>query len=458
MNRHHAILTLSIFLIAFVVAGGLFFIRSEHTLGYAISLPFLPQKHAEYLSHGSEARLSNSDFFNEVKADFLEKKSDLVEADLSAMVLRVYQKGEQVLEVPILTKGREGSWWETPAGLYAISTKAKSHFSSFGKVYQPWSMAFQGNFFIHGWPYYPDGEPVPQGYSGGCIRLSTEDAKRVFDLVEVGTPVLVFEEDFSSDGFSYTTLDTPVTAAAYLAADVGNNQLLYGKDTDTLLPIASITKLMTALVATEYLNLDTEAVVPPEAIVYTSRPRFSVGESVSIYQLLFPLLTESSNEAAEIIARHYGRDRFVARMNEKAASIGMSHTVFTDPSGADAGNVSTAEDLFVLAKSLYNNRKFILDISSGKLKGSAYGAPTFADLRNFNDLYTHPYFIGGKVGQTGAAGETNLSIFEVPVGATTRPIAFVVLNAKSSKDDLTVLLETILARFSLPQTLSTLES
>ncbi|PIP46640.1 MAG: hypothetical protein COX15_00070, partial [Candidatus Colwellbacteria bacterium CG23_combo_of_CG06-09_8_20_14_all_42_19] len=83
-----------------------------------------------------------------------------------------YEKGVFVNEFAILSKGKEGSWWETPAGLYKVQSKEKEHFSSFGRVYQPWSMAFQGNFFIHGWPYYPGGRAVESTYSGGCIRLA----------------------------------------------------------------------------------------------------------------------------------------------------------------------------------------------------------------------------------------------------------------------------------------------
>lgn len=411
-------------------------------------LPFLPHKDVIGLSHGEEQALSNPDFFNKTKEEFLAKGSDLIEADLSAMTLRVYKAGILSLEVPIQTKGKEGSWWETPAGLYAISSKEESHFSSFGQVYQPWSMAFQGNFFIHGWPYYPGGEDVPAGYSGGCIRLATEDAKKVFAIADVGTPVLVFEHDFSTDHFSYASPDIPVGAKAYLAADLRSNQVLYAEQETEAFPIASVTKLMTALVATEYLNLDTVTRVPKEALVYTSVPRFTAGEEISVYQLLFPLLTESSNEAAEIIARHYGREQFIERMNQKAASIGMGHTVYVDPSGAAAENISTPEDLFMLAKYLYNNRSFVFNITSGKLKGSAYGATVFANLQNFNDLVGHEYFFGGKVGQTIAAGETNLSVFEIPVGTTTRPVALVVLGAEDSEHDLSLLLKNVLNRFS----------
>ncbi len=125
-----------------VVALGMW-LSPRASFAEGVRLPFLPKKDFTGLVHGADNELANIDFFNAVKADFLHKKSDLVEADLSAMVLRVYVAGEQVLEVPILTKGKEGSWWETPAGLYAVATKSENHFSSFGKVYQPWSMAFQ---------------------------------------------------------------------------------------------------------------------------------------------------------------------------------------------------------------------------------------------------------------------------------------------------------------------------
>ena len=153
--------------------------------------------------YGSEPALSNPDFFGKVKQELVNDKNSFIEANLSSMKLTVYKDGVAVKEVPILTKGRPGSWWETPAGLYQVELKKENHFSSFGKVYQPWSVAFQGNFFIHGWPYYPGGEPVSSSFSGGCIRLSTEDAKTIYELASVDMPVLVFEEDFASDDFSY---------------------------------------------------------------------------------------------------------------------------------------------------------------------------------------------------------------------------------------------------------------
>src|SRR3989344_5762568 len=125
--------------------------------------------------------LAIGQFFEQVRERMTEEKLDFIEADLSEMKLRVYRKGEIAKEFPILTKGRPGSWWETPAGIYKVEGRIENHFSAFARVYLPWSLPFQGNFFIHGWPYYPDGTPVSTQYSGGCIRLSTDDAKALFD-------------------------------------------------------------------------------------------------------------------------------------------------------------------------------------------------------------------------------------------------------------------------------------
>ncbi|MDD4931530.1 MAG: L,D-transpeptidase family protein [Candidatus Colwellbacteria bacterium] len=381
------------------------------------------------LQFGAVPALGDFDFFSKTRDRFISDKADFIEANLSDMVLSVYKKGEQVKEVTILTKGREGSWWETPAGIYRVESKEDSHFSSFGHVYQPWSMAFQGNFFIHGWPYYPDGKAVAQGYSGGCIRLSDEDAKAVFDLVSVGTPVMVFEKDFASDGFSYKSKPPELSAREYLVGDLKNNFVFLERSGGDKVPVASITKIMTALVAGEFINLEKEITVPLSAIVYTSKPRLKAGTSYSAYDLLYPLLLESSNEAADAFAAYLGNERFVTLMNEKAKAVGMSDSYFTDPSGKDDSNLSTAEDLFNLAKYVYNNRGFIFGMSSGRLTKSVYGEPQFSDLSNFNLFGDDPDFIGGKIGKTSAAHETMLAVFDLELSGEKRPVAIIMLGS-----------------------------
>lgn len=438
---------LGVIIIALV--GASFFFFKNTTLNYTLTLPTVPTPHQVALAYGEQPALSNPDFFGKVKQQFIDGKADFIEANLSAMTLRVYKKGLLSMEVPIDSKGREGSWWETPAGLYKINVKEKEHFSGIGHVWMPWSMNFQGNFYIHGRTYYPDGTLTSKEFTGGCIRLSTEDAAKVYAEISVGTPVLVFEQSFSPDSFVYQNEKGPsLDAGAYLTADLRNNHVFASKNSTEKVPIASITKLMTALVATEYINLDNTATVPKDAIVYTSKPRLKAGDKYTIYQLLFPLLMESSNEAAETIARYYGRSSFIQHMNEKAASIGMMNSHFADASGASAENVSTAEDLFMLAKYIYNNRSFIFKITSGKVEGSAYGSNGFSDLGNYNDFVGNPVFIGGKNGKTTAAQETNISVFEFSSGQTKRPVALIILGSPDEKAESETLFNFIKTHFA----------
>lgn len=400
----------------------------------------MPQQPFEY---GPKPEFVQKDYYLKTRQTFIDAKANFIEANLSDMILSVYKNGEVILTVPISAKGKIGSWWETPVGVYAIETKEKDHFSSIGHVHQPWSLAFQGNFFIHGVPFYNDGTEVSASFSGGCIRLLTVDAKRVFDEAAVGMPVLVYKDDFGSDAFQYSRRAPNVTSTAFFVADLQNQFVFAEKKKNEVLPIASITKLMTALVATEYINIEKDVVISSEMLVKTSKPRLHDGQIVTVYQLLFPLLLESSNEAGEAIANVTGRNRFISLMNKKAAAIGMTHTVFSDPTGVESGNVSTAEDLYVLAQYLFDNRHFILDITAGNLKSNTYTyeEPKFANLQNFNLFNSNPSFIGGKIGKSTSADETFLGIFNVDFNATKRPVVVITLGSGDVSDDVMKLLQ-----------------
>jgi hypothetical protein len=401
------------------------------------------------LEIGPSPSLSNANYFNTVKNKLVNDGATFIEADLTAMIIRVYTDGEVAREFPILTKGREGSWWETPAGVYRIEFKSENHFSTFGQVYSPWSMAFQGNFFIHGWPEYPDGTPVSSQFSGGCIRLSNQDAKAVYDLVDVGTPVIVFEQDAVEDAFEYVEKQPDVTASKFLAADLRSNSILAEQGSKEAVPIASLTKFVTALVAAEYLNLDKPIAITESMVgIETVRPRLAAGQRVQAFQLLYPLLMESSNEAAEALARAIGFDRFVDLMNRKVDAIGMTQTYFADPSGLSAENVSSAEDLFMLLKYIHNNRSFVLNISTGRLKDSAYGAPIYGDLVNYNDFGVPvAEFVGGKVGMTPEAGRTAIAIYNLSIRGETRPVAFVLLDSEDVKADMRAMVAYVLREY-----------
>lgn len=384
---------------------------------------------------GSNPLMTQPDFFQDTKESFLNNHVPFVEADLSAMKIKYYEESELVYETDILSKGKEGSWWETPAGVYKVELKEDNHFSSFGQVYQPWSMVFQGNFFIHGWPEYPDGTSVEPGYSGGCIRLATPDAKKLYEKVQTGTPVLVFEEDFANDGFLYEPKAPAVTTDHYLVTDIESHTVLAGDNIAEPLPIASLTKLMTALIAAEYINLDTSVPIVSERYVTTLIPRLEGRYEASMYSLLQLLLVESSNEAAEVIASVIGRDNFIDKMNKKASALGLNDTVFTDPAGLDNGNVSTTADLTRLLQYIYHNRSFVLELTKDADLDTAYVSGEFGPLKNFNEMDGVANFIGGKVGETLAAGQTSATLHTIEVDGEQRLVAIILLNSTNRTED-----------------------
>jgi len=419
-----------------------FFLKKDSVYAVAIAIPSHPEMSKVTFTYGVQPNLSHPDFFAKVKNQLIEKNTTFIEVNLSEMKVRVYKQGTTTLEVPVKTKGKEGSWWETPAGLYKIESKAKSHYSSIGHVTQPWSMQFQGNFFIHGWPHYDDGSPVSSSFSGGCIRLTDEDAKKLYDQVTIGTPILVYEKDFIPDTHTYSEIKPEIRGTSYMAADILNNYIFLEQNRSEQVSAKYITKFMTALIATEYINIEKNTTIKTSSLVETEVPRLTQGMTINVYQLLFPLLRESSNEAAEAIATLYGKGGFVKHMNQKAKAIGMNNTTFVDPTGASEGNITTPEDIFMLAKYIYNNRSFLFNITSGKVKTSTYGESVFSNLKPASVFTGQPTFFGGISGDM-----HNIALFETNIGTTTRPILFISLNSLDPSSDIEESKQYIIKKF-----------
>lgn len=400
----------------------------------------------EKFQFGSFPALMENNFFEKVKGEFIGGEIDFLLINLSEKKLYYFFKGELSKEYNILSIGKEGSFWETPTGLYQVEGKTREAFSSIGNVWMPYSLQFQGNFFIHGWPYYPGGEDVSTEFSGGCIRLSTPDAKEIFGKVKIGMPILIIEKDFLLDNFSYQLKIPEISGEVYLAADLKNNFVFLEKDSEKVVPIASIVKLMTALVASEYINLQGKIEINPTDLMATSFPRLKARETYNGFDLLYLLLTESSNEAAKTLARFLGEENFLVLMNKKAKSLGMTNTHFEDFWGGGSENISNAKDLFALAKYLFHNRKFLLDISGGKIY---YGliSKNFNDLKNLNCFSEKENFVGGKTGKTTVAKETVLSVFEVDFKTEKRPIFIAVLGSNDSCSDSEKILNWIKTSF-----------
>src|SRR3989344_728424 len=308
---------------AAVVSAGYLGVQSLASVGSApvpeVRLPASQEGDDSVLNYGIQVALSQPNFFAETREAFVEAATTFIEADLTAMQLRFFENGVLTESAPILAKGIEGTWWQTPAGLYAVEFKKERHFSTVGQVYQPWSLSFQGNFFIHGWPEFADGTKVNEEFAGGGIRLSDVDAERLYKMVSVGTPVLVHAADVEAEDFVYEPKIPDLKTPHYLIADVKSSTVLASSDLDAVAPIASVAKLMTALVAAEHINLDSSVYVNEPTFVQSLIPRLGERSKVSMYSLLQLLLVESSNEAAEVIAAELGREEFIALINQKAS-------------------------------------------------------------------------------------------------------------------------------------------
>lgn len=357
-------------------------------------------------------------------------------ANLTTMQLDVYENGIPSLSVPIQAKGREGSWWETPAGLYSIKIKSKNHLSSIGNVYMPWSMQFQGNFFIHGLPYYPDGTLVSTSYSGGCIRLHTEDAEKVFNVVERGTPVVVYEESAHSTEFQkkYTFGPSRVTAQNFLVADLTNGFTFSSQESDVNIDPDIATDLLTAIVSAEYMDIERNIMTDVSDQVSTIKPRLESGRKYTVYDYLYILLQESSQEAVHALARALGLSRTTDLIAQKAQAIGMEHSQFANTEAVASLQSTTPSDMYQLLRYMYFNRKFLLTISADTAETRIYGTPAFKNIENFNLFKGDSEFVGGAVRQK-EIGTDGVFVFDIPFGDTNHPVAFILYNSQNLKGD-----------------------
>lgn len=400
------------------------------------------------LAYGPQPALTKESLFIDTRDSFIDEAVTFIEVDLSESQLRFFNEGVLVLSAEVLGVGEVGSWWETPSGLYTVEEKEERTFTNIGQVYLPWELTFGGNFVIHGWPVYPGQQPVENDFVGGGIRLSDENAKKLFAEVVLNTPVLVHaKEEEKKEVFVYEPQVPELATPHYFIADIDNDTILAATDLGEAAPIASLTKLMTAVIAAEELDLDGRVKVVSPTFVTSLIPRLSGRSSVSMYSLLQLLLVESSNEAAETIAGEMGREAFIDAMNAKARQLGMMSTYFADPSGLSSENSSSLGDLYTLTKYIHENRSFIFEITANKKLPSAYVGGEFDGLINFNEVKDMASFSGGKVGETLAAGQTSISLHKLDFQGKERMLAVIILGSKDRTADIETLITYVQNRF-----------
>lgn len=226
-----------------------------------------------------------------------------------------------------------------------------------------------------------------------------------------------------------------VYAASAYVLDLERGAVLYAKNDDQVRPIASITKLMSALVVLEARQpLDeTLAITPAEAALPASS-RLVVGTRLTREELLHLALMSSENRAAQALARAYpgGVPAFVAAMNAKAAQLAMRDTRFAEPTGLSSGNVSSPRDLVRLM--LAAEREPLIRRTTTHGGRDVRAADGMQSYRNTNALVGAPGWAVtlSKTGYTGAAGRC-LVMLATMEG---RRIAFVLLGSADSESRL----------------------
>lgn len=375
--------------------------------------------------------------------DVIPASGKFIAADLVRMELSLYDDGKLVQMYPIASKGRPGSPYETPAGVYRVLMKERVHTNRKEGVLMPYSMEFYGNYFIHGWPIYANGDPVASTYSGGCIRLSTPDAEKVFAFADIHTPLFVYDPGAKKELHTLVlnTHDLPlVSAHGYLVADLDTGDVYAERDANVIRPIASVTKLMTALVANETIMFDRRVAIDGGILEHKPSQHAGTNVAFTVGDLFYPLLMESNNYVADTLASYHSTGAFIDWMNAHAKALDMASTTFADASGKSSKNVSTPDDLYRLAVYLTNKKSFIWKITRTPEKTIVADDGTKFTFSNYNLYADQPSFVGGKVGHTEAAQDTMVSVFTVPVAESTRRIAIVVLGSMDYKIDTSSLL------------------
>lgn len=224
-----------------------------------------------------------------------------------------------------------------------------------------------------------------------------------------------------------------IRSKAALAVDIEKGEILFEKNMQKPLPIASLTKLMTALVLLKQnLNLDDTATIVRSDAKSAGRSHLKVGEALTLKDLLHASLMCSDNRATKTLVRVSGLDfeNFVLRMNQKSEEIGLENTRFYEPTGLDKSNQSTALDCARLLSFALRD-SVVASITTKKI----YSFTSFYKKRRHQIVNTNRLLLssldvkGGKTGHNGASGWCLGTLVESEDG---RKIAAVVLGAPNN--------------------------
>lgn len=168
----------------------------------------------------------------------------------------------------------------------------------------------------------------------------------------INNDVFSFKQNISTRPQKNDSFYSPddIWANSYILIDEGSSEILTAQNENDIVPIASTTKIMTAIVALENYNLDDIFTISEDASYQTPTViGLMPQEQISAHDLLYGLLIKSGNDTAYALAENMGFDNFVNKMNEKAKYLGLNDTNFKDPAGLNDEGRSTAHDMAFIA-------------------------------------------------------------------------------------------------------------
>jgi len=201
-----------------------------------------------------------------------------------------------------------------------------------------------------------------------------------------------------------------IFANSYILMDMDSNKVIYEKNAHNIRSVASISKIMTAIVAIENKNIEDKVIISEEIKkAYGSGIYIKVGEEMTLKDLLYGLMLRSGNDASLAIAKYVGGnvEEFVNMMNKKAVEIGMKNTTFNNPNGLDeeGGNLSTAYDMALLTSYAMKNEQY-KEIVSTKKYTLKTNMNYYSWINKHKLLHSYKYATGGKTGFTEIAKRT----------------------------------------------------
>ena len=236
-----------------------------------------------------------------------------------------------------------------------------------------------------------------------------------------------------------------VSAQAAFFIDSQTGQVLFAKNPNQKLPIASLVKIMTALIALEHQGMNDKFLVSKQATEMEPDEMILLpGEVMSLKELLYGVFLVSANDAAEVLAQEVtgNRDEFINLMNAKAGQLGMKDSYFANPTGLDEdskNSYSSVYDLAILTRYLIRNYPEVVEISKTP---HVYieATPKHQDYDMYsgiNLLTTYPGVVGFKTGYTPEAGYTIVTLAR----QNGREIIGVLLGSQYRRDEARELLD-----------------